>query len=74
MKEGFNSSEYNLRYGTRAIETFQIQKGKPNLMATIVARAEMGEARLDDLDVRAESTGLIFAGSGTTANTLIFLS
>ncbi|KAK5014963.1 hypothetical protein LTR60_002806, partial [Cryomyces antarcticus] len=58
----------------RAIETSKTRKGNPNLTTAIVAGAEKGEARLDDLDVRTESPSLIFAGSGTTANTLTFLS
>lgn len=43
-------------------------------MATIMAEAEKAGTRVDDMDVHVEATSLIFAGSGTTANTLTFLS
>lgn len=42
-------------------------------MAAVLAEAAKEKSSLDDLDVRTESTSLIFAGSGTTANTLTYL-
>lgn len=74
LKEAFNSSEYILGYGTRAVENARKGGTDSNLMATIMAEAEKGGAHVDDMDVRTESTSLIFAGSGTTANTMTFLS
>lgn len=74
LKEAFNSSSYILGYGTKAVENARKGGQDSNLMATIMAEAEKGEAHVDDMDVRTESTSLIFAGSGTTANTMTFLS
>ncbi|KAF4304590.1 cytochrome p450 [Botryosphaeria dothidea] len=74
LREAFNSSEYILTYGTKAVENARRGGRDANLMATIMAEAEKGGGRVDDMDVRTESTSLIFAGSGTTANTLTFLS
>ncbi|TKX24995.1 sterigmatocystin biosynthesis monooxygenase-like protein 2 [Elsinoe australis] len=74
LREAFNSSDYILRYGTKAVENARKGGSDANLMATIMAEAEKGGGKVDDLDVRTESTSLIFAGSGTTANTLTFLS
>lgn len=74
LKEAFNSSAYILGYGTKAVENARKGGHDSNLMATIMAEAEKGEAHVDDMDVKTESTSLIFAGSGTTANTMTFLS
>lgn len=74
LKEAFNSSAYILSYGTRAVENARKGGSDSNIMATIMAEAEKGGAHVDDMDVRTESTSLIFAGSGTTANTMTFLS
>ncbi|KAL1305752.1 hypothetical protein AAFC00_007333 [Neodothiora populina] len=74
LKEAFNSSAYILSYGTRAVENARKGGSDSNLMATIMAEAEKDGAHVDDMDVRTESTSLIFAGSGTTANTMTFLS
>lgn len=74
LKEAFNSSAYILSYGTKAVENARNGDSDSNLMATIMAEAEKGGAHVDDMDVRVESTSLIFAGSGTTANTMTFLS
>jgi cytochrome P450 len=74
LREAFNSSAYILGYGTKAVENARRGGQDSNLMATIMAEAEKSEANVDDMDVRTESTSLIFAGSGTTANTMTFLS
>ncbi|GME57856.1 cytochrome p450 [Neofusicoccum parvum] len=74
LREAFNSSEYILGYGTKAVENARRGGRDANLMATIMAEAEKSDAKVDDMDVRTESTSLIFAGSGTTANTLTFLN
>jgi cytochrome P450 len=74
LKEAFNSSAYILGYGSKAVENARKGGHDSNLMATIMAEAEKGEAHVDDMDVKTESTSLIFAGSGTTANTMTFLS
>ncbi|KAF2221632.1 cytochrome P450 monooxygenase-like protein [Elsinoe ampelina] len=74
LREAFNSSEYILGYATRAVENARKGGSDANLMATIMAEAEKEGGRVDDMDVHTESTSLIFAGSGTTANTLTFLS
>ncbi|KAL1618476.1 putative cytochrome p450 monooxygenase [Diplodia seriata] len=74
LREAFNSSEYILAYGTKAVENARAGGRDSNLMATIMAEAEKGGSRVDELDVCTESTSLIFAGSGTTANTLTFLN
>lgn len=74
LREAFNSSAYILSYGTKAVENARKGGSDSNLMATIMAEAAKGGAHVDDMDVRTESTSLIFAGSGTTANTMTFLS
>jgi len=74
VQEAFNSSEYILGYATKVVENARKGGSDSNLMATIMAEAEKDGSVVDDLDVRTESTSLIFAGSGTTANTLTFLS
>jgi cytochrome P450 len=74
LKEAFNSSAYILGYGSKAVENARKGGHDSNLMATIMAEAEKGETHVDDMDVKTESTSLIFAGSGTTANTMTFLS
>lgn len=46
-----------------------------NLMSTVIDESEKeggGKAALRDIDVQVEATSLIFAGSGTTANTMSF--
>lgn len=73
LQEAFNSSAYILGYGTKAVENAKKLGEKSNLMATIMAEAQKEGSNLDDMDVRTESTSLIFAGSGTTANTLTYL-
>lgn len=74
----FNSTNYILDYGMKAVANAKkaIREGRTNnLMSTIIEDAEKeggGKAALRDIDIQVEATGLIFAGSGTTANTLSF--
>jgi len=62
-----------LQYGQRAVDNAKVQGGDLNLMSNVLREAEKDDTRLDDLDVQVEATSLIFAGSGTTANTLTYL-
>lgn len=50
LKEAFNSSDYILGYGTKAVENARRGGKDANLMATIMAEAEKGgEATVDDM-------------------------
>lgn len=73
FKEAFDSSNYILSYGSKAVENTKKHGEDSNLMATILSEADKESNNLDDMDIRTESTSLIFAGSGTTANTMTFL-
>lgn len=73
FQEAFNSSNYILGYGTKAVENVKRFGEDSNLMAAVLAEAAKEKSSLDDLDVSTEATSLIVAGSGTTANTLTYL-
>ncbi|KAF2719188.1 cytochrome P450 [Polychaeton citri CBS 116435] len=79
LKEMFNSTNYVLSHGLVAVENAKKAKEEgrdTNLMVTVIKESEQeggGKAALDDIDVQVEATSLIFAGSGTTANTLTFI-
>lgn len=73
LNEAFNSSNYILSYGTKAVENAKAHGEESNLMATILTEANKEGSTLRDIDIRTEATSLIFAGSGTTANTLTYL-
>ncbi|KAL0254660.1 hypothetical protein SLS55_010140 [Diplodia seriata] len=49
LREAFNSSEYILAYGTKAVENARAGGRDSNLMATIMAEAEKGGSRVDEL-------------------------
>jgi cytochrome P450 len=78
LNQMFNSTNYILGHGMKAVENAKksIQEGRStNLMATVIEESRKeggGKAALQDVDVQVEATSLIFAGSGTTANTLAF--
>lgn len=72
LQEAFNSSNYILSYGTKAVENAKRLGEDSNLMAAVLNEAAKKNSTLCDMDVRTESTSLIFAGSGTTANTLTY--
>jgi len=74
LQEAFKSSDYILSYGTKAVENAKRLGEASNLMAAVLAEAGKEKSSLDDLDVQTEATSLIFAGSGTTANTLTYLT
>ena len=48
-KEAFASSDYILGYGTKAVENARKGGSDANLMATIMAEAEKGGSRVDDM-------------------------
>ena len=73
LQETFNSSHYILGYGKKAVENARRHGEDSNLMAAVLNEAAKENSSLDDLDVQTEATSLIFAGSGTTANTLTYL-
>jgi cytochrome P450 len=68
----FKATEYILDYGQKAVDNAKVQASETNLMANVLREGEKEDSSLDDLDVRVEATSLIFAGSGTTANTLSY--
>jgi cytochrome P450 len=72
-REAFDATNYILQYGQRAVDNAKAMGGDSNLMSNVLREAEKDDSRLDDLDVQVEATSLIFAGSGTTANTLTYL-
>jgi cytochrome P450 len=69
----FDATNYILWYGQRAVDNAKAMGGDSNLMSNVLREAEKEDSQLDDLDVEVEATSLIFAGSGTTANTLTYL-
>jgi len=73
LQEAFNSSNYVLSYATKAVENAKAHDEESSLMAAVLAEAKKENSTMDDMDVRTESTSLIFAGSGTTANTMTYL-
>jgi cytochrome P450 len=68
----FDATNYILDYGHKAVVNAKSQASETNLMANVLKEGEKENSSLDDLDVRVEATSLIFAGSGTTANTLSY--
>jgi cytochrome P450 len=68
----FKATQYILDYGQKAVDNAKVQASETNLMANVLKEGEKEDSTLDDLDVRVEATSLIFAGSGTTANTLSY--
>jgi cytochrome P450 len=72
MQQAFDATNYILEYGQKAVDNAKTQSSETNLMANVLREGEKEESALDDLDVRVEATSLIFAGSGTTANTLSY--
>jgi cytochrome P450 len=71
-KQMFNATNYILDYGQKAVDNAKTQASETNLMANVLKEGEKENSSLDDLDVRVEATSLIFAGRGTTANTLSY--
>lgn len=71
-KQAFDATDIILDYGQKAVDNAKAQASETNLMANVLSEAEKDVSSLDDLDVRVEATSLIFAGSGTTANTLSY--
>lgn len=71
-RQMFDATNYILDYGQKAVDNAKSQASETNLMANVLREAEKENSSLDDLDVRVEATSLIFAGSGTTANTLSY--
>ncbi|KAF2766381.1 cytochrome P450 [Teratosphaeria nubilosa] len=73
LQEAFNSTNYVLSYGTKVVENAKNKGENSTLMAAVLAEAAKEGSTLDDMTVRTEATSLIFAGSGTTANTLTYM-
>ena len=71
-RQMFKATDYILDYGEKAVVNAKAQASETNLMANVLKEGEKENSTLDDLDVRVEATSLIFAGSGTTANTLSY--
>ncbi|KAI7553511.1 cytochrome P450 monooxygenase-like protein [Hortaea werneckii] len=71
-KELFCNFEYLLDYGMVAVDNMKSQQGGKNIFANIMAEAEKGE-KLQDADVQVEATGLLIAGTDTTAVSLTYL-
>ncbi|GAB1738696.1 hypothetical protein NU219Hw_g3492t1 [Hortaea werneckii] len=71
-KDLFCNLEYLLDYGMVAVNNMKSQQGGKNIFANIMAEAEKGE-KLQDADVQVEATGLLIAGTDTTAVSLTYL-
>lgn len=67
----FAASDYLLQKAKKAVTEANAGEGT-NLFAHIINEAGKGQ-QLDDLDVQLEASGLIVAGSDTTAITLTYL-
>ena len=73
FQEMFCATPFLLEYGKMAVTGSKREGGGKNIFANIVNEAEKGEY-LDELDVILEATGLIVAGSDTTAVSLTYLT
>ncbi|KAI7161010.1 cytochrome P450 monooxygenase-like protein [Hortaea werneckii] len=71
-KELFRNNDYLMNYGMVAVNNTKSQQGGKNIFANIMAEAEKGE-KLQDADVQVEATGLLIAGTDTTAVSLTYL-
>lgn len=72
-KDLFRADSYLQSYANVAVENMKKRGGHTNIFAGINSEAEKGGDQLDDLDVQLEASGLIIAGSDTTAITLTYL-
>ncbi|KAK5119731.1 hypothetical protein LTR85_007307 [Meristemomyces frigidus] len=70
--EIFGANKFLEDYGQAAVDNMKSQQGGKNIFANVMAEAERGEP-MDDLDVKLEATGLIVAGTDTTAISLTYL-
>ncbi|KAI7270789.1 cytochrome P450 monooxygenase-like protein [Hortaea werneckii] len=71
-KELFRNNDYLMDYGMVAVNNMKSQQGGKNIFANIMVEAEK-EEKLQDLDVQVEATGLLVAGTDTTAVSLTYL-
>lgn len=72
-RELFGASAYLQDYANVAVRNMKSRGGNTNIFAMINSEAEKGETQLDNLDVQLEASGLVVAGSDTTAITLTYL-
>ena len=68
----FAVNEFLLDYAKIAMDNMKSSQGGKNIFAGIASEAEKGD-NLSDADVRCEATGLMIAGTDTTAITLTYL-
>lgn len=59
--------------GDIAVQNAKLRGEDSNLMAAVLSEAAKESSSLSAEDVKVEATSLIFAGSGTTANTFTYL-
>ncbi|KAI7203551.1 cytochrome P450 monooxygenase [Hortaea werneckii] len=71
-RELFRNNDYLLDYGMIAVNNMKSQQGGKNIFANIMVEAEKGE-KLQEADVQVEATGLLVAGTDTTAVSLTYL-
>ncbi|KAI6843928.1 cytochrome P450 monooxygenase [Hortaea werneckii] len=71
-KQLFRNNDYLMDYGMVAVNNMKSQQGGKNIFANIMVEAEKGE-KLQDADVQVEATGLLVAGTDTTAVSLTYL-
>ena len=68
----FSSIDFLMEYAKVAVENMKAGGGGKNIFANILAESEKGD-QLEERDVQIEASGLIVAGSDTTAITLTYL-
>lgn len=63
-----------MEYGWKAVKKARQQSlARHNIFAGILSQNQKGGGTMSDMDVNVEASGLIVAGSGTTAVTLAYL-
>jgi cytochrome P450 len=63
-----------MEYGWKAVKNARQQSlGRHNIFAGILSQNRKGDGTMSDMDVNVEASGLVVAGSGTTAVTLTYL-
>lgn len=72
FRDMFRGNDFIQEYANIAVKNSKKEDVGQNIFATVIHEAEKGE-QMDDTDVKLEATGLIVAGSDTTAVTMTYL-
>lgn len=72
FRELFSREDVLLEHGKKLLGSVRTSEESSTIFANIAAEAEKGE-KLEDIDVQVEASGLIVAGTDTTAVTITYL-